>query len=378
MKKSLQLKELLKKYQHRTATEQERKLLENWYNSQSAGLREEVDMQEMEAAKTVIWNKISVNIAPLAIKPSFRLWRAITAAASIILVAAIGSYMYISSDKKQDFDQLAIQNNIVPGNNKAVLTLADGTKVDLTNSKSGQLVMQGSVQVAKTSDGQLVYQFSERVKGESGFNSVATPIGGQYQVVLPDGTKVWLNAASSLKFPVSFAALTDRKVELTGQAYFEVAKDQKRPFLVSSRDQTVEVLGTHFDVNAYGDDGKIRTTLLEGSVKVSATGSFIKLVPGQQSRLSASEFAVANVNTEEAVAWKEGYFRFSTENLETIMKSVSRWYGVEVEFKDEEVKSFAFWGRVSRFENVGELLRVLERTEKVHFKIEGKKIIVSK
>lgn len=377
MKNDLQFKDLLRKYDEGTATDAERSLLENWYNVQSSVLGEEVEMEEMDSAKQSIWMGISSDIDPVVITPTFRLWKPIAAAASVILVASIGLYIYRSSAVKQNLDQVAIENHIVPGNNRAVLTLSDGSKIDLTEAKSGDLALQGSVRISKASDGQLVYQFGNAINGESGFNTVSTPIGGQYQVALPDGSKVWLNAASSLKFPVSFTSPTERKVELTGEAYFEVAKDKLHPFLVSSSGQTVEVLGTHFDVNAYGDAG-VKTTLLEGSVKVSAGNKNIKLVPGQQSRLASGALSMSSVDAEDAVAWKNGYFSFASEDLETIMKSVSRWYDVEVVYNDEEVKKFTFWGTVSRFAKVGDVLRVLERTEKIHFRIEGKKIIVSK
>ncbi|MGY0036944.1 FecR family protein [Pedobacter sp. NJ-S-72] len=209
-----------------------------------------------------------------------------------------------------------------------------------------------------------------------------TPKGGQYQLVLPDGTKVWLNAASSLRYPVAFQG-NERKVELTGEAYFEVAKDKTRPFEVYSNNQVVQVLGTHFNINAYSNEPFVSTTLLEGSVKVtnSLTNAQKIIRPGQQSLISKDGQAgieVKNMDLDEAVAWKNGYFMFNEEELESILKKVSRWYNVDVQYEQEELKHQLFSGTLSKYSNVSQVLKKLEMLQSIHFKIEGRKIIVTK
>lgn len=378
MKNDIQLKELYRKVADGTATKQERQLFNGWYNSLSSVPQEPISEERLMAAKQRIFDGIDLGRQEVMARPAYRLWYKMVAAASVVVIVSAGIYFYRGNVAKQDLDQVAMENRIVPGNDRAVLTLADGRQIDLTGAGNGELAEQGGVKVSKSADGQLVYEFSGAAKGAKGYNMVSTPRGGQHQVSLPDGSKVWLNAASSLRFPVSFASMPQRKVELTGEAYFEVTKDKDHPFLVASAGQTVEVLGTHFDVNAYGDGGKMKTTLLEGSVRLVGGNAARVLLPGQQGILYQNSLSVGNVKTESAVAWKEGYFSFKNESLENIMSSLSRWYDVDVEYKDEEIRDDPFWGTVSRFAKVGDVLKVLERTGEVHFRIEGRKIIVSK
>ncbi|HMF72741.1 MAG TPA: FecR domain-containing protein, partial [Flavitalea sp.] len=269
------------------------------------------------------------------------------------------------------------ENSIATGSNKASLTLSDGTTIVLDDAANGLLTTQAGIKISKTTDGQLKYDASRpQPSHANGFNTIHTPRGGQYQVVLPDGSSVWLNAASSLKFPTVFSG-NERKVELTGEAYFEVAKNKVKPFIVASGNQTLEVLGTHFNVNAYQDDGKIRTTLLEGSIKVShtQTNAFSLLVPGQQAELR-KEIKVTKVDVKQSIAWKNGYFVFASENIQTLMQKIARWYDVDVEYEGR-VTTEGFVGSISRFEDVSEVLHMLQLTGMVHFKIVGRKIIVS-
>ncbi|MBB2146801.1 DUF4974 domain-containing protein [Pedobacter sp. LMG 31464] len=367
--------QILERFAAGTATEQEKALVSDWV---LLGRFPDLDLSEKDINASLA--RIEARLALVRSVKRFRLWPRIAAAASIVLIASVGIYFYQKSAAVQDYDQVALQNKIIPGKDKAILTLADGSKIDLTDAMAGGLAQQGGVKISKTADGQLIYEFAEAAKGTTGFNTVSTPNGGQHQISLPDGSKVWLNAASSLKFPVSFASMSERRVELSGEGYFEVARDKKHPFVVSSIGQTVEVLGTHFDVNAYGDGGRLRTTLLEGSVRLAIGDNVSKvLVPGQQASFGkGTGIKISAVDVSESVAWKEGYFMFNNESLENIMLSVSRWYDVDIEFKDNDIKDDPFWGTVSRFAKVGDVLKVLERTGEVHFKIEGRKIIVSK
>ncbi|TZF81550.1 FecR family protein [Pedobacter sp. BS3] len=341
----------------------------------------------------------AVIAAPAKTAPVFSISRFWKYAAAVILVCAIGLYFWKYPGSKQPL-VVNQKNDIAPGGNKAILTLADGRKISLTDVKDGELAQQSGIRVTKTADGQLVYHVADASSAVPlAYNTLSTPQGGQYQVVLPDGTRVWLNAASSLTYPTTFSG-NERLVTLTGEGYFEVAKaplipqrgkqhalssrlagrgEAWVPFIVMAEGQRVEVLGTHFNINAYPDEEVIKTTLLEGSVKVSKPNSAalldagVKLHPGQQavlSQVSPTAITVNNdINIEEAVAWKNGYFMFINEPVQSIMRKISRWYNVEIVYQDN-LKDKALWGTVSRFKNVSEVLKMLELTGVVHFKIE--------
>jgi ferric-dicitrate binding protein FerR (iron transport regulator) len=261
--------------------------------------------------------------------------------------------------------------------------LANGQKISLTDAQKGQIIQQKGVQISKTADGQVVYTAATDSKESSGaiavaqYNTMETPRGGQFQLFLPDGTRVWLNAASSLKYPVDLGSAGERRVELSGEAYFEVAHNKDRPFRVITNRQVVEVLGTHFNVSAYNDEPNTKTTLLEGSVKVTGGDKSAMLKPGQEVSLT-DHFKVSDVDTEEAVAWKNGYFRFDDERLETVMRKVSRWYNVDVVYRDNDVKDDLFAAVTTRFANISTLLKIMEQTGDASFSIEGSKIIISK
>ena len=214
--------------------------------------------------------------------------------------------------------------------------------------------------------------------GKLSFNTITTPRGGQYQVVLPDGSMVLLNAGSSLTYPTLFTG-AERKVELTGEAYFEVAHNPAMPFRVCSKGQVVEVLGTHFNINAYDDEPGIKTTLLQGKVKVTATVKKQTLIlqPGEQAFLGISAFNEHDVDVDQAVAWKNGLFMFDGDDIQQVMRSISRWYDVDVTYKGAAPADL-FSGSVSKFSNVSEVLNTLQATGKVHFSIEGKNINVYK
>jgi len=324
----------------------------------------------------------------------------ISAAAAIIIFIGVGLYYFPEERISNSIVNQTAKSEIVPGGNKAVLTLANGKKISLTDADNGMLAEQAGIRITKTADGQLIYTVSalspsgEMPKAEGGFNTIETPRGGQYQIILPDGTKVWLNAASSLKYPASFASLKERRVELKGEAYFEVVKAAglspsgggrgRIPFIVNTDKQEVEVLGTHFNVNAYTDEAAVKTALLEGSVKVYVPGTpspleraGVRLKPGQQSALTTNGIKVENIDTELAVAWKNNQFIFESDDIQYIMRMIARWYNVEVEYVGAIPKN-KFGGAVSRFENVSEVLKSLESTGRVKFKIEGRRILVSK
>ncbi len=270
------------------------------------------------------------------------------------------------------------KNDVSPGSNGAVLTLADGSQIILDSVTDGNLATQGGIAIIKK--GGIINYVGDNNNSNNAivsYNTITTPKGRQFQLMLEDGTKVWLNAGSSIKFPAVFKGKT-RDVVVTGEAYFEVAKDAARPFRVDAKGMNVEVLGTYFNVNAYDDEASINTTLLEGSVKVIKGNKEKLLVPGQQAQMNGlGEFSlVKNANTEEVMAWKNNFFSFNNTDISKLMRQLSRWYDVEVEFKGA-VQPVTFNGNISRMANLSTVLKMLELTEEVKFSIDGKKIWVS-
>ncbi|RAJ28824.1 FecR family protein [Pedobacter cryoconitis] len=344
--------------------------LHQLHQQEEAGLSEE----ELHEASNQMWASLERNKKQHWLNQYKKSVISLAAAASIALVAGISLYYNQQHSSPESTRFKAYTNDIPAGMNKAYLTLASGKKLALTNSVNGILAEEAGIKITKTADGQLVYTITDQgKKGIAGYNRIETPRAGQYQLNLPDGTRIWLNSASSLKYPSSFAALKERRVELSGEAYFEVAKDKTHPFIVKSGRQEIRVLGTHFDVSAYPDEQLIKTTLLEGSVKLNQQ---ITLKPGEQSSMAGEKFSVKEVNVNDAVDWKNGEFVFTNESLTSILKKVSRWYDVEIRYVHTPVDIPTFTGSVSRAENISSVLKMLEETSNVRFTIEGRKISV--
>ncbi len=374
---------LLSKYQSGKCTKEERAIVESWVTFGEATL---MDLTSEELANDLA--EITRGLPVKKVK-EVRMWpRIVSAAAAILIIVSTGLYFFVDRTKPTEEIQTVVRHNkksaflpISPGSNKAVITLADGSKIALTDSLSGKIAEQNGVQITKTTTGKLEYTSSSKRPDYTGlsYNTITTPRGGQFQVILPDGTHVWLNASTSLKYPTSFTG-NERKVELAGEAYFEVAHNKEKPFkVISAGDQEVEVLGTHFNVNSYKDDYEIKTTLLEGSVKVSqlSTGATKLLLPGQQSIIkSKGTLLVRNADLREAVAWKNGKFVFNDQTLQAIMQQIGRWYDVEIEYVGSRTGNKIFGGTISRFENIKQVLEILELTGSVKFKVEGRKVIV--
>jgi len=372
--------DILLKYQAGNCTDEEKALVEDWL---LYGVTDDIDLNELEILEDLLIIRRRLNID----KPqteTIRLWPRIAAAASVILALSFGGYFILHKNHSQQITKIQ-PRDIGPGGNKAILTLANGTSIVLNSAKNGILAQQGNVLVNKTANGDVVYQAAKSGAGndqnQNIYNTITTPRGGQYHLVLADGTNVWLNAASSIKYPTAFLG-KDRRVEITGEAYFEVIHNAAKPFRVVGGGQTVEVLGTHFNINTYTDEDVVKTSLLEGSVMVSAANTAVMIKPGQQARLFAAggkqKINVVNdADMDEAVAWKNGFFQFDNENLAGIMRNVSRWYDVDVYYKGNNLQGQLFSGRLSRFKNVSQLLKKLELTGAVHFKVEGKQIIVT-
>jgi len=344
-----------------------------------------------KANETAIWEKISKELPDKSKHIGFdRSWLRFVAAAAVVLFISTATFFLIRNSQKEStpINQTAkhLKNDVAPGGNKAVLTLADGSTIVLDSAHNGALAQQGNTKVLKLNNGQLAYNLAGHKQSAATvlYNTISTPKGGQYQVVLPDGSKVWLNASSSLRFPTAFIG-NERSVEITGEAYFEVAtlkisekESKKMPFIVKVNGAEVEVLGTHFNVMAYGDEGKIKTTLLEGSVNVKRGKANGLLKPGQEAELSFiqsnDKLLIRSADLEETVAWKNGRFLFNNAEIRTIMRQIMRWYDVDVIYEGNVPERF-FTANISRNTNLSELLKVFELS-KIHFKIDGRKLIV--
>lgn len=353
----------------------------------------------------VMWQEIRSAALQPARKSVFTLtWVRVAAAVMVVALGGFAYRVFHKTNVNKTIPLAAVQhhNDIRPGGNKAILTLANGATIVLDSAQNGLIGQQGNTRIVKVDAGALAYNtgagssaINHRAStaGEVSYNAITTPRGGQYEVVLPDGSKVWLNAASSLRFPTTFIG-KERLVELTGEAYFEIAKNATMPFRVyvvpplgSGRaGMDVQVLGTHFNIKAYENEQNIRTTLLEGAVKVAIPslpgvwkdgGGEVSLQPGKQAIADNGTHAlrVAEANAEQVIAWKNGFFRFKETNIRELMREVERWYNVDVVYHTDKTDQ-DFTGIVPRTQDIAALLHTLELTGTVHFQIEGKKIIV--
>ncbi len=316
-------------------------------------------------------------------------WRRMSVAAILLIASAVGVYFYTNNITKdieaEHFVEIDVKNDIAPGNNKAILTLADGSRISLDDAANGFVASQGNTSITKTEDGQIVYRKNEEDVKLMGArlvaNTIQTPKGGRYTISLPDGSKVWLNSASTLIYPTTFAGL-ERKVKLVGEAYFEIARNKNVPFRVESNNQIVEVLGTHFNINSYEDEAYIKTTLLEGSVRVilnsakSTSPNTELLKPGEQSLTNSSlaKIRVENTDTEKAVAWKNGYFKFKNTPIKEIMREIERWYDVELVYDGKIPEDEFLTGFVSNEGKISSVLKILEQSGGIKFTVKGRKI----
>lgn len=368
-----EIKELLERFKAGESTDEELIKIRYWLHHFNTVGQPHLTETELKAANKDMWLAISLSTETEVAK-IYNNWplRAIAALTVLLLVLGLGIYLI----KKSPAAAVDFTADIKPGGNKASLTLADGKAINLSDGKTGLNLQTKALSYI---DGAQLHV----ALPVAGTNTLSTPRGGQYQLILPDGSKVWLNAASKLSFPASFAGQAQRRVQLTGEAYFEISKNKDQPFLVKTGNQEVEVLGTHFNVSNYKDTQGVRTTLLEGSVKVSELAANpgeqakkVILKPGQQAQFSAQAFEVKTVDPEIAIAWKDGLFSFRNEPLEDIMQKIARWYDADVMYQDTATRKKRFGGTISKFGQVSEVLSMLALTGEVHFKIEGRTITV--
>ena len=378
---------LIAAYIRGTISEQEHDELDDWVNAsdQNMQLFEELtDEKNME--QNLAWmDKVNTEQSYEKLwkegkfkkhAKKFQIRRTWIAAASLLLAAGIFFIYRYSTNKKLTTEPPVMAQSILqPGGNKATLTLENGSVIDLSTARNGLLNTDSAGTIIKVQDGKMVYDDDDITNTVAMVHTLRTPVGGQFRVTLPDGSMVWLNSSSSLTYPSRFTG-NERLVKLTGEAYFEVAKDLQKPFRVESSLQELEVLGTHFNINAYTDEPSLNTTLLEGSVKVSVGPETKLLTPGQQSKIINGIIQVTEVDTGDVIAWKNNTFKFTDAPIEIVMRQIQRWYGAEIIYRDKV--NFHFNAAIDRTEPVADILHYLEGTGQVHFKIDNKKIIVMK
>ena len=369
---------LLEKYRKGECSPQELDLIESWYMKFNVDA-EPLSQSELEDEVARMTKSIAPNVPVAGYRASvFRRFRLpMGIAASILVIISIGYLLLPVAQKEQAITRSTL-TPISPGRQAASLTLANGKKIFLSDQQAGKVAQEADVTITKTSNGELIYEIKGAQGKSSGFNTLATANGETYRIKLPDGSAVWLNAASSLKYPVSFKNSAQRVVQLFGEAYFEIAKDRRHPFIVKSRKQQVEVLGTHFNINAYHDEPGVLTTLLEGSVCLKPEHRAAKVLkPGQLAELTGAALNILPADTRSVTAWKDGYFRFRNENLQSVMRKISRWYNVEVSFQNG-LPEDTYSGAVTRYGDIRQILEIMEGSNNIHFTIKGRRIIVSK
>lgn len=386
MNQSYTLRELYVKLVDQTINKQELLWLKEYFNTGNPEemyslIRIELDMPDQTLETTSkeleVLTRVYQNIsqhrfgeAPALAKiPKIRLWPRIAVVAAIAVVLFSTGLWYLGNNKESD----NYTGDIAPGKNGATLTLANGKKILIDDAFTGNIANELGVKIFKTKEGQIIYEIINNETGNLNYNTLTTTRGEQTQVRLPDGTLVFLNAESSLRYPTNFTSAKNREVELTGEGFFSVSKDKQHPFIVHSSGQKIEVLGTQFNINSYNTSSAIMTTLVEGSVKVSGMASkkTAMLRPGQQSSLKNGVLTINEVLVDDVVAWKDGYFYFSGE-LQTILQDIGRWYDVKIQYETNSHVHVRLDGHVSRQITLNNLLKYLsEATGNVQFEVKG-------
>lgn len=381
---------LIDTYINGEASENEKRLVEAYYSRLSKPAIGSIGAQDEELFKDVLLNRIMAQIRAesateetgnVKLKQRVNLWW--ISAAAILLICFCVGILFFKNGKSISKAPIDYAELIQPGGNKAILTLSNGSKIVLDGNSKTDITEQNGIRIKKKENGLLEYvQLKSPVTDNQSptiFNTIEIPKGGQYRIMLDDGTVVWLNAASYLRYPLQFTG-AERRVELVGEGYFEVAHNTAKPFIVVTNKQEVQVLGTHFNINAYGDEDEIKTTLLEGSVKVTSRKGEKQsgqkyLKPGQQSVLMDNDWSVMEVDAATQVDWKNGRFIFKDEALKSVMRKLARWYDIDVDYA-ETLGELRFSGKISRTKTLKDVLRILTRTNDVTFKVKGRRVTV--
>ncbi len=370
---------LIERYLNGDADPQEINLVENWYLKQAVkntklDYPEDLALKMNRALPMILAKK---QFSPAGKTKVRRLWLRIAAAACIALAVGIGTLVYIHR-YGEDNGQALVQHDIAPGKRGATLTLANGKQIRLNDAVNGALANEAGVSITKTGDGQLIYKIDGSSIGDNSLNTLSTSNGETYQVRLPDGSMVWLNAASSLSYHADLLHNGKRRVELSGEAYFQVAKDKSHPFVVTTADQQVEVLGTHFNVNAYADEPLTTTTLVEGSVKVNAGSNHQLLQPGFQAASNGESIKISKANIEGVTDWKDGEFNLDGLDFRIAMRKIARWYDVEIIYEKSVPLDIEAGGWIPRDSQLSSILKLIENSGLVKFRVQGRKVYVFK
>ncbi|WP_152542463.1 FecR family protein [Pedobacter sp. V48] len=372
------LEYLLECYRLKKCSESEMAELDEWFHTYNPGNHDmEAWLREVGGPENLTEQSYT-EFSLLVRSPVIINFRKIAAIAAMLLITvAVGYLLNNGPAEMQDHSDVrnVVKTDIGPGGNKAVLVLANGKKIVLNNARLGKLTQQGNTFVSKPADSSISYRGSGAGLTEAAlqYNTLYTPRGGKYNLTLADGTQVMLDAASSITFPVSFNG-GERRVKVTGQAYFKVAHDAKKPFFVVSKGQLIKDLGTEFNVDAYPDESGVKVTLAEGLVEVGNSGSTVSLVPGQQARATGSHrIEVMKVRVADVVAWKNGWFVFHNEPVMNVMKQAARWYDVDIQYQGQPITK-RFGGNISKYKNISELLENLKLTGGINYRIEGRRV----
>ncbi|MCJ0741100.1 FecR family protein [Pedobacter montanisoli] len=369
---------ILDKYRAGICSEEELALLESWYvDSQSADI-DLISEHDLIAVKNDIWNTLPVHneaetipVKKIKLSTPFKYW----VAAVALIILSVSIYLINHNDFMLKVNNKFAAAHIKPGSAKATLTLANGKTIVLDNANNGVIAGQNGASVIKTNGENLSYQRENNTSSVETINLLSVPAGGFYTLTLSDGTKVWLNSKSSLKYPTCFVG-NERRVELTGEGYFEVAHNANQPFKVKTKGQVIEVLGTRFNINAYGDENSINTSLLQGSIKIWAQDIPAKVLsPGEKAILADNALSIQHSNVEDEIDWVNNDFIFNNSDLCSILRKISRWYNVEIDCP-AELSNMKFSGKISRSKNIQQVLNIMELTGSVNFKIEERRITV--
>lgn len=340
-----------------------------------------VDMENQHHIKDSLKQRIDAQINASQRSTSKKLPYKYAAAVALLVFSSLVGYWYLQQDKEPAQATVSLPNTPISNfqSKKTTLTLADGSTITLDDAANGELAKQGTTSIIKSSDGKIHYKPTGTSAAIISYNTISTQKGGQYQLALPDGSLVWLNAASSITYPTAFGS-TERKVKVQGEAYFEIRQLANQPFIVETNNQEVVVLGTSFNINAYKTDAS-ETTLISGRVKVKNLRSTSTTTPilsvGEKALINHQGIQIAKANIEEITAWKNGYFQFQGE-LQDIMDQIGRWYDVHIDYRLSGKEALSFGGRISRNRSLQEVLAIIEATGNVHFKVEGRRVMVTK
>lgn len=379
-----QILDIFAKYEAGTITQEELQLLEDWYASfeTNPDLIDSLSPEERVFRKKQLQEKIFDQLdletsSPATVPkkrffrhPGNRLWQV---AASLVLICTVSFYIFKKQSGKLPIDTVAQNSTINPGTDQAILTLGNGKKILLDNSKNGELSAEENIHINKLKPGNLVYTADKKVSRVH-LNTLSTPRGGRYQLTLADGTQVWLNAQSSIAYPSAFQG-SSREVTITGEVYFEVAHNAAKPFRVRSENQLIEVLGTHFNVNTYNPKSIAKTTLLSGSIALTNKHQRVILKPGEQGIVAGTSLSIKNVDPAEVIAWKEGYFDFTDADIGSVIDELGRWYNVDIRYQGAATKE-TFTGRIPRSWPFEKVLNLLKTFKSIQVEMQGRRLIV--